>query len=63
MKNQYKLYVVQISLFEGKVRAYLNYTGLDYEEKAPTVYDMLRRFPKKVGATVMPVVQTRKKSG
>ena len=59
MQSQYRLYGVQVSLFAGKVRGYLNYKGLDYQEKAPTLYDMLRRFPRKVGATVMPVVQTR----
>ena len=49
MKHQYKLYGVQVSLFVGKLRGYLNYKGLDYQEKAPTIYDLLRRFPKKVG--------------
>ena len=58
MKSQYKLYGVQVSLFVGKVRGYLNYKGLDCQENAPTLYDMFRRFPKKVGATVMPVIQT-----
>ena len=59
MKHQYKLYGVQVSLFVGKLRGYLNYKGLDYQEKAPTIYDLLRRFPKKVGAAFVPVVETR----
>jgi glutathione S-transferase len=59
MKHQYRLYGVQVSLFVGKVRGYLNFKGLDYQEKAPTVYDLLRRFPNKVGAAVMPVIKSR----
>ena len=59
MKHQYKLYGVQVSLFVGKLRGYLNYKGLDYQEKAPTIYDLLRRFPKKVGGAFVPVVETR----
>ena len=59
MQNQYTLYGVQVSLFVGKVRGYLNYKGLDYQEKAPTLYDFFRRFPRKVGAGVMPVIQAR----
>ena len=59
MKSQYQLYGVPLSLFVGKVRGYLNYKGLDYQETAPTVYDLLIRFPKKVGAAVMPVIKNR----
>ena len=59
MKSQYQLYGVPLSLFVGKVRGYLNYKGLDYQETAPTVYDLLIRFPKKVGAAVMPVIKSR----
>ena len=59
MKHQYRLYGVQVSLFVGKVRGYLNFKGLDYQEKAPTIYDLLIRFPKKVDAAAMPVIQTR----
>ena len=49
MKHQYKLYGVQVSLFVGKLRGHLNCKGLDYQEKAPTTYDLLRRLPNKVG--------------
>ena len=59
MKSQYQLYGVQVSLFVGKVRGYLNYKGLDYKEKAPTLCDFFYRFPKQVGAAVMPVIKSR----
>lgn len=57
MKNMYRLYGVEISLFSSKVRAYMNYKGLDYVEKAPNFLDF-RRFAKEVNARVMPVVET-----
>jgi glutathione S-transferase len=59
MKQQYRLYGAQVSHFTGKLRGYLNYKSLEYQEKVPTIYDMLNRFPKKVGASVMPVIETR----
>jgi len=58
MQHQYRLYGLQISHFSGKLRGYLNYKGLDYEEKAPDLFDMVCRFPKKVGAAVVPVIET-----
>ena len=48
---------MQESLFVDRVRDYLNYKGLNYQEKALAVYDMLRRIPEKVGAAI-PLVQT-----
>ncbi|MBY6191107.1 glutathione S-transferase family protein [Microbulbifer agarilyticus] len=54
----YRLYGVEISLFSSKVRAYMNYKGLNYEEKAPNILDF-RRFEKAVNARVMPVVETQ----
>lgn len=59
MKSQYQFYGVQVSNFAGKARGYLNYKGLDYQEKAPTAYDLLVRFPKRVGDRFFPVIKTR----
>ena len=33
MKTQYRMYGLQGSHFAAKLRAYLNYKGLDYEEE------------------------------
>ena len=46
-KTPRPLYKMQESLFADRVRDYLNYKGLNYQEKALAVYHMLRRIPKK----------------
>lgn len=60
MKTQYVLQGWHLSYFSGKVRAYMRYKGLYFEDKAVNAYDLTVRIPKKTGATVMPVVQTNK---
>lgn len=60
MKNQYVLHGWHLSFFSGKMRAYMRYKGLDFEDKPVNAYDLTVRIPKKTGAVVMPVVQTNK---
>ncbi len=56
--NTYTLYGWQLSYFSGKTRAYLNYKGIPYVDKAVDAYTLMKRIPAKTGATVMPVVVT-----
>ena len=58
MKNQYVLHGWHLSFFSGKLRAYMRYKGLDFEDKPVNAYDLTVRIPKKTGAVVMPVLQT-----
>jgi glutathione S-transferase len=60
MKNQYRLYAWQQSFFAGKIRAYLNYKGLDYQEKTINAFDLKVTLPNKIGVTAMPAVETSK---
>jgi glutathione S-transferase len=53
----YTLYGWEMSLYSGKIRAYLRYKGIPFREKRPWLGDM-RRIQRKVGAQVMPVVVT-----
>ncbi|WP_163930934.1 glutathione S-transferase family protein [Paraferrimonas sp. SM1919] len=58
MDADYKLYGWQISLFTGKVRAYLNYKGLNYVQKPMSLFD-IKRFEKKHNFAAMPVIETK----
>ena len=58
MKHEYRMYGWQGSHFVGKLRGYLNYKGLDYEEKDIWAYDLLVRIPRAIGVTVMPALET-----
>lgn len=59
MKTDYVLHGWHLSYFSGKLRAYLRYKGLDFKDQPVNAYDLTVRIPKKTGATVMPVLQTR----
>ena len=58
MKHEYRMYGWQGSHFVGKLRGYLNYKGLDYEEKDIWAYDLLVRIPRAIGVTVMPALES-----
>ena len=58
MKHQYRLYGWQVSFFSGKLRAYMNFKGLDFEEKPASAYDLFKRLPKNIGASAMPALET-----
>ena len=58
MKNTYRLYGWHLSYFSGKARAYLRYKGIPFDDVAVNAWTLLKRFPKKTGATAMPVVVT-----
>jgi len=57
MKHEYRMYGWDASMFSGKVRGYLNYKGLDYEERKVSLYDLMIRLPRATGARAMPAVQ------
>ncbi|MEM0953178.1 MAG: glutathione S-transferase family protein [Pseudomonadota bacterium] len=57
MKHQYRLYAWDVSHFSAKLRGYLNFKGLDFEEKRCWLYDIAVRIPRKTGARAMPVLQ------
>tara|TARA_R110002153_G_scaffold13189_13_gene49388 strand:+ start:14796 stop:15902 length:1107 start_codon:yes stop_codon:yes gene_type:complete len=58
LKSQYKFYGWHLSYFAGKLRGYMNYKQLNFVEKACGYYDLTHKFPKKVGSSSMPVVET-----
>jgi glutathione S-transferase len=53
------MYGWQISHYSGKLRGYLNYKGLNFEEHPINAYELTRLIPRKVGSLVMPVLLTR----
>lgn len=57
-KDNYTLYGWHLSYFSGKTRAYLRYKRIPHRDKAVDAYTLMRRIPRKTGATVMPVVVT-----
>jgi len=59
MSYDYTLYSWQLSMFSGKVRAYMNYKGLNYLDKKINGFELLVKIPKNTGARVMPVVKTK----
>lgn len=59
MKPQYIMHGWQLSYFSGKLRGYLRYKRLRFQDKEINAYDLLVRIPRKTGATVMPVLQTK----
>jgi glutathione S-transferase len=59
MKHQYILHGWKLSYFTAKVRAYMRYKQFDFEDREMGAYDLMVRVPKKTGASVMPVVQTK----
>lgn len=57
-RDTYTFYGWHLSYFSGKTRAYLNYKGIPFVDKAVDAYTLMKRIPAKTGATVMPVVVT-----
>ena len=56
MQHQYRMYAWPCSLFSAKLRGYLNYKGLDYEEREMWAWDFAVRVPRGVGVVVMPAL-------
>jgi len=54
----YRLYGGELSLFTGKARAYLRYKGLNFEECAATRQVYRELIIPRVGAPIVPVLQT-----
>ena len=59
MRHAYKLHSWHLSYFSGKLRAYMRFKGLDFEDQPVNAFNLLVRIPRKTGVQVMPVVQTR----
>ncbi|MEL6859966.1 MAG: glutathione S-transferase family protein [Pseudomonadota bacterium] len=59
MREDYKLYSMLVSMYSGKVRAYMNYKRLNYVDKSADIFDMSFRIKSKTGERVLPVVETR----
>ncbi len=57
MAETYTLYGWEMSLYSGKIRAYLRYKNIPFREQRPWLGDM-REIQRRVGAQVMPVVVT-----
>ncbi len=56
-QNEYRLYGWELSLYSGKIRAYLRHKGIRFHEKRVTLWDM-RTIRRRTGANVMPVIVT-----
>lgn len=59
MKQDYTLHGWHLSYFAGKARGYLNFKGLDFKDQKVNAYNLMYRIPKKTGALVMPVIQSK----
>lgn len=55
---KYKLYALPHSLYSGKVRSYLRYKRIPYEEVVATLFVFLRFIGPRTGVRFIPVVQT-----
>ncbi len=58
MSEHYCLHAWELSYFSAKLRAYLRYKGLPYKERRVDAWTLLRRIPRRTGASVMPVLVT-----
>lgn len=56
MSNKYLLYGWRVSYYTAKVRCYLKYKNIPFEEKLMNLYDLNFQVNKKVNAKVMPVL-------
>ncbi len=56
MRTRCTMYGGQASHFAGKLRAYLNYKGVDYVERDPSVLQLLR-FQRRLGFRAVPVLE------
>jgi glutathione S-transferase len=54
----YRLYGWRVSYFTAKLRCYLNYKKIPYEEKPMNVIDLYHTAKNKVGVSVMPILVT-----
>jgi glutathione S-transferase len=54
----YLVYGWRVSYYTGKILSYLNFKNIPHELKIMNAYNLIYQAPKKVGATVMPIVVT-----
>ena len=57
MRETYRFFGWEMSLYSGKLRAYLRHKNIPYEERRATLWDM-RQIRRETGAQVMPVLVT-----
>lgn len=58
MKHDYKFYGWQASYFAGKVRGYIKYKQLDFEEKEINIFDW-RKIAKSTSRMAMPAIESK----
>ena len=58
MSGRYRLYGWHLSYFTGKVRCYLRYKGIPFDDVPVDLYTLSVRVRRKTGAVVMPVLVT-----
>ncbi len=56
--DPYRLYALPHSLYSGKVRSYLRYKGIAFEERLSTLAEFRRFIVPRTGIKMIPVVQT-----
>jgi len=59
MSHEYTIYGADLSYYTGKIRAYMRYKNLDWEEKAATLDIYQSLILPRVGAAIIPILQTR----
>lgn len=58
MSERYRLYGWHLSYYSAKVRAYLRFKQLPFDDVPVNAWTLLRRIPRRTGTTAMPVVVT-----
>lgn len=58
MAKNHVLYAWRCSHFSAKIRGYLNYKQIDYQEKTISFYDLSILLPQKTGTVAMPALKT-----
>jgi glutathione S-transferase len=58
MRDRYRLYGWELSYFTGKVRSYLDYKQIDYDEQPIDFVHLTLQAKRRTGAAAMPIVVT-----
>lgn len=57
MTHRYEMYGWVSSHFSAKLRGYLNYKRVEFQEKDASLYDLLWRIPRGIGVSAMPALR------
>ena len=58
MSGRYTLYGWQVSYYTGKVRSYLRYKGIPFDERSPNIFNYYVSLRRRTGTVAIPVVHT-----